>query len=444
MRTFLLANVFVVLVFSGKTWGQSDTIRWDLNACLAYALENNIQLKKAGLSVDESEINYKESKSSRYPNLNASAGASFTNQQTLNPLSEQYEWGNYFSNNYSLRTEVDIYNGNINTNRIKQNFMKIELQQLNLEEANNSIIIAITESFLNVLYTYEAFNQAKTNVLESESQLEKSQNLFNAGSITNVELNQVKSQLFNDKYALVEGENNYQSSLLSLKQLLELNYNINFDIETPHFSDDQILKAIIEKDTAINISLRDLPQIKSANSQLEIMKLDYSIAKASYLPKLSLSASIASGHNTENPDSWNNQINHNFYQNVGLTLNIPIYTKRNTKSNVERAYIGIETAKLNLEEAKKEVWKEVELAHQQAVAAQQKYVSAKEQTNALKQTFDLINEQFTLGMKNSFEWLSAKNNLTNAHLSLLQAKYSAILYQKILDFYTGKPIDATI
>ena len=52
-----------------------------------------------------------------------------------------------------------------------------------------------------------------------------------------------------------------------------------------------------------------------------------------------------------------------------------------------------------------------------------------------------VSEQFTLGMKNTVELLTEKNNLQSAQQQRLQAKYMAVLDRALLDFYAGNKIE---
>ena len=75
-----------------------------------------------------------------------------------------------------------------------------------------------------------------------------------------------------------------------------------------------------------------------------------------------------------------------------------------------------------------------------ANSAQQRYVAAIEKLRSTQTSYDLIQEQFNLGMKNTVELLTEKNNLLNAQQETLQAKYMAILNTQLLKFYQGEQI----
>ena len=55
-------------------------------------------------------------------------------------------------------------------------------------------------------------------------------------------------------------------------------------------------------------------------------------------------------------------------------------------------------------------------------------------------SYDLVNQQFAEGMKNTVELLQEKNNYLSAQMEAVQAKYQAVLSIKLLNFYQNKPI----
>ena len=75
-----------------------------------------------------------------------------------------------------------------------------------------------------------------------------------------------------------------------------------------------------------------------------------------------------------------------------------------------------------------------------ASSAQSQYLAAREQLNATQTSFELTEEQFYLGMKNTVEMLTAKNNWLSAQQEELQARFMALLNIKLLDYYENKPL----
>lgn len=127
-------------------------------------------------------------------------------------------------------------------------------------------------------------------------------------------------------------------------------------------------------------------------------------------------------------------------ESIGLTLSIPIFNNRENKSAVEKAKLQISEAELEYLNAQKELQKTIEDIYLDATSSQAQYAAAIEQVKASKTSYNLAQEQFNLGMKNTVELLTEKNNFLSAQQEMLQAKYMAILNAQLLRFYQGKEI----
>lgn len=55
-------------------------------------------------------------------------------------------------------------------------------------------------------------------------------------------------------------------------------------------------------------------------------------------------------------------------------------------------------------------------------------------------SYELLNEQFQNGLKNTVEVLQGRDNVISAEQDLLQSKYTTLLNVQLLKFYTGEQI----
>ena len=84
--------------------------------------------------------------------------------------------------------------------------------------------------------------------------------------------------------------------------------------------------------------------------------------------------------------------------------------------------------------------KAIENVYLDATSSQNQYIAAREKLKATEKSYQLVEEQFFLGMKNTLELLTEKNNLLSAQQEVLQSKYMTILNTQLLNFYQNKPI----
>ena len=412
--------------------------KWDLAACIHYALANNIQIQKSKISLEQTHIDIKQAKAQLYPNLSASVGQNFTNRPFL--VTDDTR-ANTYSGNYGVSSSMTLFNGGVLLKNIKQQKLHEESKGYAILEAEKNIEIAILQVYMQILYAAEAVHVNSETVKTSQYQRDRGEALMKAGSISKVDLAQLEAQLSSDKFLLVNAENTLRLAKLQLKQLLELKLEEEIDIVIPQIDEQDILRPLSNLPDIYRVSLNVMPQMKISRLNTNITGIETDMAKGGYFPKVSLSASAGTNHLSGSYLSFEDQLRNNFSDGVGLTVNIPVFTNRTNKSAVERAQLNEKTAQLNLKEAEKNLLVEIETVYQDALSAQSRYVAASESVRALQVSYDLFEQQFSLGMRNTLELLTEKNNLLTALQNQLQAKYTSIMNVQLLNLYQDLPIE---
>ena len=447
-RLFALATG--ILLTAGTVSAQEKTQTWSLEDCLQYAYEQNIELKQSRLSLESSQIDTKNAKAKFFPNLSAGVSYQYTNtpfqETTGNNLDNYIITGNsgsdknQLSGSYNLRSSLTLFNGGKLLNQVKSSKIAEEMQNASLEETFDNIESAIVTGYLQILYAQESVRINENTVEVSKAQCERGEKLKNAGSLSESDYAQLVSQYSNDKYQLVVSQNTLAQNILTLKQLLELGIDETIEIETPELDATDVLTPIASLNEIYRTALLCLPSIKYSELNIAAAKLDIKSAQSGYYPSLSLSAGVSTGHLSTSDGKTGSQMKNKLSESIGLSLSIPIYNNRDTRSAVSKARIAAITAELELESTKKTLLSDIENLCLDVKAAQEQYVSAQEQVKASQASYDLIQEKFNRGMANTLELLTEKNNLLSAEQQVLQAKYMAILNRLLLNIYQNKPI----
>lgn len=431
-----------LLVYMSKGLAQ-DSLKqihqWTLQECLDYAKQNNIQLNNLRLTEKSTEQDLLLSKAARQPNLNGSVTQSFTNSKNANPVIGGFQTQSSFAGNYSLNSSLTIYNGGYINNDIKQKDLLQQSAGLNVDQTQNDISLQVTQAFLNILLSKENIIYLQDLVNTSQAQQLQGQQRFDAGSIAKKDLVQLQAQTANDKYTLVTAQNALRQNTLTLKQLLQLPSDTTFEIQAP---DTLIAKQMYASlSEAQSAALQTRPEVKNSMLGIDIAQLDLEKARAGLRPTLSLGGSLSTGYSDNQSTKYFTQLDNNFFQRVGLTLSIPIFNNRITKTNVEKAKISIDQAKLSLKDTKTVLSQAVEQAYINVLNAQSQYDAALEELKAAQESYRIANEQLKLGAIATVDLIQQKNLYVQAMQSYVQAKYNAVLYVKIYEFYTGQAIN---
>ena len=413
--------------------------RWTLQTCLEYALENNIQVRQSRVGelsgLEDTEL----AKAQLFPSLSASVTQGFVNY----PSSDATE-NNSYSGNYNLNANWTLFDGGKRTKEIKKSKIQNEVDKLSTEETEDDIQIAIVQAYLQVMYAMESVKINENTVETAKAERDRAEELYKAGSISSVDLAQLESQYSSDKYQLVVAKNSLDNYKLQLKQLLELDILDEIKLDMPDIAEEHILTPLPDKEIIYMTSLEVMPQIRSSELSIEMAELEKQKAKSSYWPTLSMNAGVGTGHISGTDYNFGNKIWKNFNESIGLTISIPIFANRENKTAYNKAKLALTTSQLDLLNAQKDLLQTVESIYLDAVSAQSQYLSATERLSYIQQSFQLTEEQFFLGMKNTLEMLTEKNNLLTAQQEVLQAKYMAIMNIQLLNIYQKKPVNLTI
>lgn len=428
----------ILLTMMGLPISLLAQTQWSLRDCIDYARRENIKVKKAQVTEESSTVDIKQSKAALFPSL---SGSISQNYNRAKDSSNGYQYKGLFAGQYGLSANWTVFDGLQNVNSIKQAKLQNQADNYYTQQQQNNIEISLTQTYMQLLYAKESIKNNENIVASSLVQLNQSKDFFDAGSITRSEYAQVEAQYSSDKYNLVLARNSYDNYILQLKQLLELNINDQFDPYFPNIKDDEIESLIPSKYEVYNTALAIMPEVKNSELGIDIAQLEKSSAKGGYLPTLSLNAGISSGNtwNSSYP-SFSTQMGRNFNQYVGFTISMPIFDNRKNKSNVEKANLQIQDAQLTLTQTQKDLLSTIETLYQDAVSGQSKYNAAKDKVTSTELSYTLVKEQYALGMRNTVELTTEQTNYANALQDFLQAKYSALLNLKLLNFYQGKEI----
>lgn len=439
---------FTVILASAMPFSAQEAKQWSLKDCIQYALDKNIQLRQEKISLQESEEEVRSAKAALFPSLSFNTGHNIVNR----PFQEQSAMVNgteiiesnnktTYNGSYNLSAQWTVWNGNKRLNNIKQQKTNRNITRLNVSEAENTLQEEIARLFIQILYADESVAINKATLEGSQATFERGEELFNEGSLSKADLAQLEAQVSNDQYQLVTAESTLRSYKLQLKQLLELNGSQEMNLILPQPDDIQIMALLPSKEDVYQTALLTRPEIQSGKLSIENAKLSLSSAKAGYMPTISLSASTSSMTNNASQNNWAHQMKYGWNNMIGLNISIPIFDQRQTKTAVRKARLQYNASLLTLSDIQKTLYSNIENAYLDALNAQQQYKAAGAKLKSSQLSFDMVSEQFNLGMKNTVELLTEKNNLQSAQQQCIQAKYMALLNRTLLNFYAGREIE---
>ena len=417
--------------------------QWSLRDCIDYALANNIKLQKAKIQEYSALEDVKQSQSALLPSLNLSTSQNMNYtpwpQQGRATVSDGYVQSSvdkvYYNGSYSLMGNWTVWNGNKNRNNVKLNKVAVEQARLDSATTANNVLEQIAQLYVQILYSNEAISVTKESLKTSQTNEQRGKTMVEVGKMSRADLAQLTAQRAQDEYAIVEAESNLRNYKRQLKELLQITNDEEFDVAVPSTTDDMALEAVPALNDVYTASLEQRPEIKNAKLGIESSDLGIKVAKAGRMPTVSLNAGVTTSTSSMGDNAWGTQMKNNFSLGGGVTVSIPLFDNRQTKTAVNKAKLQKQSYLLDLQDKQTTLYSTIENYWLQAVTNQNKFKAARVSTESAQASYELLSEQFKQGLKNTVELMTGKTNLLQAQQNELQSKYLAILNLNMLEFY---------
>ena len=417
--------------------------QWSLRDCIDYALANNIKLQKAKIQEYSALEDVKQSQSALLPSLNLSTSqdVNYTPwpQQGRATVADGYVQSSvdkvYYNGSYSLMGNWTVWNGNKNRNNVKLNKLAVEQARLDSATTANNVLEQIAQLYVQILYSNEAISVTKESLKTSQTNEQRGKTMVEVGKMSRADLAQLTAQRAQDEYAIVEAESNLRNYKRQLKELLQITNDEEFDVAVPSTTDDMALEAVPALNDVYTASLEQRPEIKNAKLGIESSELGIKVAKAGRMPTVSLNAGVTTSTSSMGDNAWGTQMKNNFSLGGGVTVSIPLFDNRQTKTAVNKAKLQKQSYLLDLQDKQTTLYSTIENYWLQAVTNQNKFKAARISTESAQASYELLSEQFKQGLKNTVELMTGKTNLLQAQQNELQSKYLAILNLNMLEFY---------
>ena len=381
--------------------------QWTLQDCIDYAMENNITLKKSQLQKQSATEDLKGAKGALLPTFSASTnqslgyqpwkdtGMSYVTNGTVNTKVDKTS----YNGSYSVSGQWTVWNGGRNTNTVKLDRLAEQEAELSSRETANSIQERIAQIFAQILYLDESVKVSEQTLETSKKNEERGQEMLNVGKMSKADLAQLSAQRANDEYGIVEAKSQLLNYKLQLKQLLEITDETPFDVAVPEIGEERILAEIPALQAVYEEALLNRPEIERSQLSVKSSEVSVSIAKAGWMPNVSLTGGVSTSTNSLSGSGWGSQFKSNVNTQLGVGVSVPIYDGRSTKTAVNKAKIQQLQAQLNLQDQQKTLYSDIQGFWLNAVTNQEKYKAAKSSVESAQQSYDLLSEQFRLGLK---------------------------------------------
>jgi len=452
-QTFISKITLTIVLFLGLL-SQAQSKKWTLEECVDYAIKNNISIQQSELDAKSAAVEKSAAIGNFLPSFNINGSHSWNIGLNQNITTGLLENQTTQFTSAGLNSNVAIYNGMQNQNRLRRANLAIVASKFQLSKMKDDISLNIANAFLQILFNKENLKVQKEQLSNNEKQLLRSQELVNAGVVPRGDLLDIKATVATNNQAIVTAENALLISKLSLAQLLQLENFQDFDVAEANYDAKESTTLLQTPESIFAKAKEERVELKIAKTNLEIAERDLKIAKGAYQPSLQGFYSLNTragysdrviGFNGTTPilapalpvfEQFDNNKGHSF----GLQMNIPLLNGFSVRNNVDRSKIAFDRSKIAFSQQELDLERNVFTAFTDAKGAMKANESAIITLEARQEAYNYAKEKFAVGMLNAFDLNQSQTLLVNAQSEVVRTKYDYIFRVKVIEFYFGIPI----
>jgi outer membrane protein len=477
MLRFLLA----ALIFVSADTVNAQTDNWSLQRSVAYAVEHNLSIRQSELNARLAKLTLQQSQLAQLPSANASSNYGRSYGRSVNPTTNQFENASYNFLSLSGNANVLVFGWFQQRNLISSNKYGLEASKADLDQLRDDISLNVANGFLRAVLAKEQITIFRKQVELSLAQLEQTQAFVTAGRLPEFNLAQLQSQVATDSSSLINAISNYNSALLDMKALLNLDFAVPFDIAPPEVKvDEQIALSSMDPAVIYQEAKKNFGSIKAAEMRLAAADRTVKGAKGNLYPNISFGAQLGtnwassfqtvdgyklngfdpSGNYSYDSVSGNyspvlyqpsvipnfvnvplgTQLDNNIRQTYSINLNIPLFNGWQAQYNVKQSKINYLRRRLDLDQSELTLKQNVYIAYNEAVNSVQKYQAAQRANDAAQRALEFATKRYELGLINTVEYLVTQNTANTSASNFASAKYDLIFKLKVIDYYLGKEL----
>ena len=414
---------------------------WTLQECIGYALDHNLNVQQSALQLEQRAVELNTAENSRLPGVSGGASQNFSFGRGLTE-DNTYANANTTNTSFSLGADMTLFNGFRTRNNIALGKLNLVAATADLEKARDDIRVAVAQAYVQILYNREIRDVALRQVEIDSQQVVRLEALQANGKSTAADVAAQRASLAQSRLTAVQAENNLSLARLDLAQLLELPTPEGFDVTVPA-GDLLALPLPAGPEMVYEEAVDCKPAVQAEETRLAYAARNIDLARGGYLPSLSLSGGLGTNYYTSSGYAGRkffDQLSNNFSQYVGLSLNVPVFSRYATRNQVKSARISYNAQQLQLETVKKQLYKEIQQAWYNAVSARSKFESSTQAASAASESFALATAKYENGKSSITEFNEAKNQYLKARSDLAQARFEYLYQSRLLDFYRGRDL----
>jgi outer membrane protein len=438
--------VFLAILCFSVAGSRAQEVQLTLKQVINSAIKSNINVLKNQDAIDAQESNIKATYGSLIPTLSFSHGVSRSNQINqgsinLNGVNVDVGTQNQTTNNFSLslRSDVTLFDGFSNYERIDLAKMTRTKYYTQLEKAKQDIVVKLLADYITVLKNSQIVKINQATLEDAQAQLDKVKIFVEVGKRTMSDIYRQDVIVAQSELAVEQAKNNTNKSIADLAFDANLSLDKTYTVNQNEFPTEyayETLQNYVDRNSyteqLVSIAVKNRYDYKSSQQNIEILKGNLELTRNQLLfPTLSgFSSYSLSG------DKYSTITDSRVFT-VGLTLSYPILQGFSVENQRQQAIINLRMADEDLVQLRSQITLDIKKSILDLRSLLKQIEITDRTLKSAEQDKMMAEESYRVGIGTLLDVNTAALKYNNALIDKSNTIYNFILAQKQLEYYQG-------
>lgn len=403
------------------------------------ALDQNTQLRQSANQVRISEINVQSARAAFLPNFNISSGTGTNFGLSFDTNVGELRTTRNTRFNVNAFSSVNIFDGFQSQASLRQSRLAVESDDLRLNRQRQFVVFQVASQFLAYISAAEQIKVQQENLIAATQLLSQIEEFVRVGTRPVSDLYQQQANVEQAELAILQTEQLVQISEANLLQILRLDPLGSYEFIVPDLTEDAFIPEDLDLTDLFMRAQQQRGDLRAQEVAVDAAAQGLRLARSSSLPQLSFSAGAGSSFNSGIEQvGFIDQLDRNFSQSVSLSLNLPVFNRLRTRTQVQRAQVSYDNAKLNVEAIEQQIGVEIRQAYLDYLTAEKQLDVSRRQLEFREQALEAARERYNVGAATLVELTQAQSDFVQASQDEVTAKYTIFVRKRLIRYYTGE------
>ncbi len=403
------------------------------------ALDQNTQIQQSANQVRLSEVNVQSARAAFLPNFNLSTGTGTNFGLSFDTNVGELRTTTNTRFNVNAFTSVNVFDGFQSLAALRQSQFTVTSNDLNLERQRQVIVFQVASQFLSYIQASEQITVQQENLAAAAQLLSQIEEFVRVGTRPVSDLYQQQAAVETAELGIIQAQQLVQISEANLLQILRLDPLGSYEFVIPELADAAFVPEALDLPDLIVRAQQQRGDLRSQEIAVRAAEQGMRAARGSMLPQLSFSAGAGTSFNSGIANlGFGNQLERNRSQSISLSVNVPVFNRFRSRTQIQRARISYENAKINVEATQQQIGVEVRQAYLDYLTAEKQLEVTRRQLTFRQQALEAARERYNVGAATLVELTQAQSDFVQASQDEVTARYTIYVRKRLIRFYTGE------